>query len=78
MIAYRDQNGVETRRTLWPVALAFFDNVRMLVGWCELRQAFRHFRTDRILLLTITGERPPRRRRALLKEWREAEGIPQQ
>jgi predicted DNA-binding transcriptional regulator YafY len=76
-ITYRDGAANETRRTVWPVALGFFDRVRVIVAWCELRQGFRHFRTDRIAALTATTTRYPRRRQALLKAWREAEGIPQ-
>ena len=74
-IAYVDQNGADTRRTVWPFALAFFDRVRVVVAWCELRRDFRSFRTDRITRLKLSDRRYPRRRQALLKEWREAEGI---
>jgi predicted DNA-binding transcriptional regulator YafY len=75
---YTGPNGKQTRRTVWPIALGFFDRVRMLAAWCELRQDFRHFRTDRITSLRETSQRYPRRRRALTKEWRAAEGIPEQ
>jgi predicted DNA-binding transcriptional regulator YafY len=75
-IRYVDQTGADTTRTVWPVALGFFDRVRMVVAWCELRQSFRHFRTDRIAALKLTTKRYPRRRQALLKEWRAAEGVP--
>lgn len=74
-IAYRGPEGAETRRVVWPFALGFFDQVRMVVAWCELRQGFRHFRTDRILELAAIEARYPRRRQALLKEWREMQGI---
>lgn len=74
-LCYCDLKGKESTRTIWPVALGYFDHVRMLVGWCELRQGFRHFRTDRIRSLTIEPQRYPRRRQALLKQWREVEGI---
>ncbi|WLT33552.1 WYL domain-containing protein [Geothrix sp. PMB-07] len=67
--------GDETVRTLWPFALGFFERSRVVVAWCELRDGFRHFRTDRIQSLTVHGERYPRNRRALLQAWREAEGI---
>ena len=50
---------------------------RMLAAWCEMRQDFRHFRTDRIATLTETAQRYPRRRRALMREWRTREGIPE-
>ncbi len=74
-IAYIDQKGDESRRTIWPFALAFFDRARVVAAWCELRQGYRHFRTDRIAALTVTEKRYPRRRQALLKEWREIENI---
>ena len=69
-ITYRDFKGVESRRTIWPFALAFFDEVDMLVAWCELRKDFRHFRADRIATVQASEQRYPRRRNALLKEWR--------
>lgn len=75
-IAYRDLRDGETTRIIWPFALAFFDKVRMVVGWCELREDFRAFRTDRITALAATGTRYPRRRREMLKTWREREGVP--
>ena len=78
ILDYTDPNGKQTRRTVWPIALGFFDRVRMLAAWCELRQDFRHFRTDRITSLRATGQRYPRRRRALMKEWGAIEGIPEQ
>jgi predicted DNA-binding transcriptional regulator YafY len=77
-ITYLDLNAFETRRTIWQFALAFFDRVRVAVAWCELRQGFRHFRTDRISALTLSQMRYPRRRQALLQEWRKVEGIPPQ
>jgi predicted DNA-binding transcriptional regulator YafY len=76
-IAYLDHDGKKTHRTVWPFAVGFFDRVRILAAWCELRQAFRHFRTNRIVALAPTGTRYPLRRQTLLKEWRAAEGIPQ-
>jgi len=77
-ITYRDLKDADTSRVIWPFALAFFDRVRVLVAWCETRQAFRHFRADRIMSLTDSGLRYPRRRQALLKEWRQVENIPVQ
>ena len=74
-IAYLSDDGQETVRVIWPVAIAFFERVRVVVAWCELRQAFRHFRTDRITAAELTGERLPRRRTELLAEWREAERV---
>ncbi|SFJ71656.1 YafY family protein [Bradyrhizobium sp. Gha] len=73
-IAYADGKGSPSRRTIWP----FFDRVRVVVAWCELREGYRHFRTDRITALKSTAKRYPRRRAALLKEWHLLEGVPEQ
>ena len=77
-IAYADEGGNTTERTIWPIALAFYDKVRVVVGWCELRSGYRHFRTDRMTMIEVTPERYPRRRATLLKEWRALRGIPEQ
>lgn len=67
---YRDAGGAASERMVWPFALGFFDKVRVVVAWCETRQDFRHFRADRMSGLSATDIRYPRRRQALLKEWR--------
>lgn len=77
-ITYRDLKGSESTRIIWPFALAFFDRARVVVAWCESRKGFRHFRTDRILSLSALEERYPRKRQALMQEWRESENIPPQ
>ncbi|BCW90048.1 hypothetical protein sos41_32160 [Alphaproteobacteria bacterium SO-S41] len=77
-IAYADEQGNLTHRTIWPVALAFFERVRVVAAWCELRGGYRHFRTDRITALEVATERTPRRRAALFKEWSKLENIPAQ
>ncbi len=74
-IDYRDARGRATARVIWPFALGFFDQVRVVVAWCEQRQEFRHFRTDRIAALEVLKARYPKRRQALLKAWRQIEGI---
>ncbi len=76
-IGYQDGRGRSSKRIIWPFALGFFDRVRIVVAWCELRECFRHFRTDRIGKLQILDKRYPRRRQILLKEWRASEGIPE-
>ena len=76
-IDYLDGSGRRSRRTVWPFALGFFDRVRVVVAWCELRDGFRHFRTDRIRKVQVLDKRYPRRRQVLLREWRASEGIPE-
>ena len=77
-VGYADELGNATERTLWPIALAFYDRVRVLVAWCELRQGYRHFRIDRIATLQCAAERYPGRRAKLLKEWHAVQGVPEQ
>ena len=63
-LSYRDKDGAAGKRTVWPFAVGFFrGRLRVVVAWCELRQDFRHFRTDRIATLALTDKRYPRRRR---------------
>ena len=66
---YLDEAGRTTRRRVWPFALAFFDQARLVAAWCELRQDFRHFRADRVRGLADTGERYPERRHLLIRRW---------
>jgi predicted DNA-binding transcriptional regulator YafY len=73
--AYADKDGRPSDRTVWPVAVGFFDSSRMLAVWCETREAFRHFRLDRMASVSALDERPPKPRRTLLKDWRRAEGL---
>jgi len=74
-ITYSDEQENRTSRTIWPFALGFFERIRMVAAWCEMRRDYRHFRTDRIRSLKITDTRYPRRRLAMLREWRTREGI---
>ena len=75
-LIYCDTNGLRTTRVVWPLAVGFHERLRMLVAWCELRSAFRHFRTDRIESAEILEQALPRGRQELLREWRRSEAIP--
>ena len=74
-IGYADAGGRVTERVIWPFALAFFEEVRVVVGWCELRQGYRAFRADRIARLEVSDTRYPRRRHALMQEWKRIEQV---
>ncbi len=76
-IAYCDEHGAETERTVWPFALAFFEGKRLLAAWCEMRGAIRHFRIDRVVRVQATAQRYPTRRRDLLIRWRAEHAIPE-
>lgn len=76
-LSYRDLKEECSKRTVWPFALGYFDKVRVLIAWCELRQDFRHFRVDRIDHLQLEVNPYPRSPALLLKEWRASQRIPQ-
>jgi predicted DNA-binding transcriptional regulator YafY len=76
-IAYRDEQNAASERVVWPFALAFFQERRVMAAWCELRDAIRHFRIDRIVHAEPGGERYPTPRHALLKQWRAMYDIPE-
>lgn len=69
-IGYLDLKNQQTTRRIWPFALGYFEEVRVLVAWCELRQEIRHFRTDRIISSELEQEGYPTPRHTLLKRWR--------
>jgi predicted DNA-binding transcriptional regulator YafY len=69
-IVYTDQAGGATERTIWPIMLGFVKSRRFIAGWCELREDFRLFRTDRIRKADLLDDRYSRGRRQLVKEWR--------
>lgn len=56
-IAYRDGEGKTSERRVRPLVIWNLTDGWMVSAWCELRQDFRSFRSDRIAQLTITDER---------------------
>jgi len=74
-LEYRDAQGARTERTIWPFGVGYFDEARVVMAWCELRQGFRHFRADRIASGRALETRYPHSRRRLLKDWRLSEGV---
>ena len=73
-LEYCDAQGARTERTIWPFGVGYFDEARVVMAWCELRQGFRHFRADRIASCQTLEARYPLGRQRLLKDWRRREG----
>lgn len=67
---YRDVRGERSERIVWPVIVGYFDQARVLAAWCELRQEFRHFRTDRIVEARFLEERHGVRPALLRARWK--------
>ena len=77
-LIYTDRDGSMTDRIVWPLLIAFLDRTRYLVGWCEMKNGYRHFKTERVQELKVLAEKYPGRRAALLKGWEEATAKPLQ
>lgn len=45
---YKREDGASSERTVHPLGLFYWGKVWTLVSWCELRDAMRHFRLDRM------------------------------
>ncbi|MBO9460974.1 YafY family protein [Labrenzia sp. R5_0] len=71
-LGYRDGDGKESKRVVWPVLLGYRDEGRILAAWCELRQGFRYFRTDRMTFAEELDQRYPESRGSLKDRWRKA------
>jgi predicted DNA-binding transcriptional regulator YafY len=69
-LCYRDEQGRESERTVWPVTVGYRETVRHLIAWCEMRQDFRSFRTDRVTAAGFLDERYPERPTVLRTRWR--------
>ena len=69
-IRYRNQLAQVSQRTIWPVIIGYAETVRLLAAWCELRQDFRHFRTDRIIAAQFLDERHGSRPADLRTRWK--------
>lgn len=70
-VIYADRDGQVTDRFVWPLLIAYLDRTRYLVAWCETKQGYRHFKTDRVQKLKVLGDKYPGRRATLLKAWEE-------
>lgn len=68
-LRYRSKADETTTRTVWPVILGYSETSRLLVAWCELRQDFRHFRTDRIVAVEVSEEAISLRDGELRRRW---------
>ena len=68
-IAYIDEHGRHTRRTIRPIAMGYYVDATLLGAWCELRNDFRNFRVDRISDVRLLDERFIAESGKLLAEW---------
>jgi predicted DNA-binding transcriptional regulator YafY len=75
-LGYRDKSGALSERTIWPVALGYFDRHQTLVAWCTLRNDYRSFRIDGMVTIELLATPLPEPRRTLFHRWSSARNLP--
>ena len=68
-ISYVDEQGRHTRRTIQPLAMAYYMSVTVVAAWCDLRGDYRHFRVDRIEASRLLDETFAAEHGRLMGEW---------
>lgn len=68
-IAYADEKGRRTNRTIWPIAMAYYVDVTLIGAWCELRADYRNFRVERIASSRVLDEHFNQDNGRLFAEW---------
>jgi predicted DNA-binding transcriptional regulator YafY len=68
-LVYVDEKGHRTRRTVWPLAMAYYVDVTVLGAWCELRRDLRNFRVERIAASRMLAARFQDHNGRLLTQW---------
>jgi predicted DNA-binding transcriptional regulator YafY len=68
-IDYRDEKDRASLRTVWPLLIGYRETTRLLVAWCESREDFRTFRTDRVVEAVFLDDRYPGRPAQLRARW---------
>lgn len=68
-IGYLDETGTTSDRVIRPFMVGYVETVRVIMAWCELRQDFRVFRTDRLTTVAFLEQRYPDRSVALRRRW---------
>jgi len=69
-LVYRDEKERASERVVWPIAVSYWETVRLIVAWCELRNGFRHFRCDRVLGAEFLEARYATSRAKLRAQWK--------
>lgn len=68
-ITYCDENDGLSERAIWPIKVGYFETTRLLIAWCELREDFRSFRSDRVIGAEFLEDRHGQRVAALWSRW---------
>ena len=75
-LRYLDLKGLRTERDVRPLAVIYYTDALVLAAWCHLRQAFRHFRADRMEICELTGGSFRGQGDRLRREWERGTELP--
>jgi predicted DNA-binding transcriptional regulator YafY len=70
-LIYLSESNIQSQRIIWPFAIGYFTDKRILVGWCEKGNNYRHFKTDRIISIKILNDYYCKSRTELFNEWQQ-------
>ena len=56
-LEYESRESGFTQRQIEPMGIVYKMRRRNLVGWCRLREAYRSFRLDRIVLIKVMSDK---------------------
>ncbi|MEE9389467.1 MAG: YafY family protein [Paracoccaceae bacterium] len=70
-IGYCNADQKITDRVIWPLVIIYYAQATVLVGHCELRQGFRHFRLDRITSFNVLDSRFADQGESLRQQWQQ-------
>ncbi len=80
LVSYSTEDGTNSVRVIWPLGISYYDAQRLVLAWCELRQDFRSFRTDRMASCEVLKDKYKERRKVLLSRFqdhvRQESGLP--
>lgn len=66
---YVNAQGEASTRTICPIAMEYYIEATLVCAWCEWRQDYRHFRTDRIRSARLLDAGFAGKARALRAGW---------
>ncbi|MEP5729817.1 MAG: YafY family protein [Sulfitobacter sp.] len=72
-LRYNDVEGRVTSRVIWPLVLIYYVDTALVVAWCEMRQALRHFRLDRVAAWSLEDGHFKGQSAALVTQWEETQ-----